>query len=508
MLAVPSQAALFPGPLTELPLYDLVASDGTLKVSPRTREGHDLVVDLLSRLGLLTHSAARRPVGSDADVLDDAFEVAAVNDPERPATANPVPPGDSTEETSSTPRRSKLLSEMVALNLKNLGRGKPKASSPVGPRRYILDLVMAAIGDKPMSDVSTDDADTVADLLEAWPRNLANHPELKGLSPKRVVARARMLKLPIIQRSTQKKHLQAIMAFFNWAVEAKEIEANPFRFIEGSRYRDDGAPKKERFSPQDLEAIFHRTHVARFTEPHKFWVPLIGLFSAMRVNEICQLFAADVQTETVVDPDGHRHEIAFFNISDAREGQSVKSVHSRRLIPIHSTLIKLGFLQYVADVRASGSVHLFPGLTWGQGGPGRVVSRWFNKHLRKRCGVLDKTKSLHSLRHTVTTHADRARVPDSIIRTINGHSPGEGVDRKTYVARGNLWECRNALESLPYPALDLEPYTPGRFAAYLQHTFAQYDQAIRLRSEDKPVVRKKGRPPTTRFTLAPIAPSG
>jgi hypothetical protein len=44
---------------------------------------------------------------------------------------------------------------------------------------------------------------------------------------------------------------------------------------------------------------------------------------------------------------------------------------------------------------------------------------------------------------------ERRNVPESIICAVNGHSPGEGVDKKTYVATAMVLECRDVLASLP-----------------------------------------------------------
>jgi integrase len=45
------------------------------------------------------------------------------------------------------------------------------------------------------------------------------------------------------------------------------------------------------------------------------WVPLIGLYSGMRANEICQLTAADI---------GQDAGIPFFNVREG-DGKSVKT---------------------------------------------------------------------------------------------------------------------------------------------------------------------------------------
>lgn len=537
-------------------LYDLVATRDGFRVSPTCPDGHVLVMELIERLGLLDRMQARagRPgtvdrgfmldrattairfslspplltetsprqertwastpvpappppsrslTGQEANtvpILDPA--VAAFVPALPPATTSPVAAqvGIQTQAQTATeltpPASGRLLSEMMALNLANLARGPKKATPTTRDRRYILDLLLDVLGDKLMADITGEDANAMADVLASWPRYRANHPELAGLPARQVAAIAKKRKLPVIQRGTQFKHIVNLSAFFNWCVKTGVIQANPFRYVDTSRYRERVPKKRDIFSAQDLQAIFAPKHVNRYTEPHKYWVPLIALFTGMRVNEVAQLYVDDVQTDTELDDEGVEHTIRYFDITPFREGQSIKTDYSMRRIPVHASLLDLGFEKYVADVRAAGSELLFPGLGWPEGGPGRTISRWFNKHhLRNACGIRSEKKSLHCFRHTLTTRCERARVPTSVIQTINGHSDGKGVDARTYVARGSLLECKRAMEQLEYPPLDLVPYVPERFAAYLTQAAAQTAHAERLGEEGKPVVSRKGRRP-------------
>ena len=526
-------------------LYDLVATRDGFRVSPTCPDGHVLVMELIERLGLLdrmepsgrsgsvdrsfmlgrassaillpvpavaqadvprawpaVHSAAPAPTPTPPPVVppaDPRPNTAPFSEPvPGPLPSNPAAAPMETRQSTEPvgPHDGKRLSQMMALNLANLARGPKKATPATRDRRYILDLLLDVLGDKLMADITAEDANTMADVLASWPRYRANHPELADLPARQVAAIAKRKKLPVIQRSTQGKHLMALNAFFNWAVTAGAMPENPFHYVDNARYRDKIPKKRDIFSAQDLQAIFAPQHVSRYTEPHKYWVPLISLFTGMRVNEISQLYVDDIQTDTVTDEEGVEHAILYFDITPFREGQSIKTVYSVRRMPVPARLLELGFERYVADVRASGAEHLFPGLEWPEGGPGRTTSRWFNKHhLRNACGITSAKKSLHCFRHTLTTRCDRAHVPKSVIQTINGHSDGQGVDARTYVARGSLLECKRALDGVTYPPLDLVPYVSERFAAYLAQAAAQAAHAERLGKEGKPVISKRGRRP-------------
>lgn len=513
-------------------LYDLVATRDGLRLSPTCEEGHRLVVELVERLGLGGAIQPRHatksskgdwngvvlPIlqpstwcksGADARVANDvpaatrhSATIAAEPEPNTVPISNPPPlaPIDAEpqpEVSALTSPHGKLLSEMVTLNLANLARGPKKATPATRDRRYILNLLLDVLGDKPVSEVTAEDAHAMADVLASWPRYLAHYPELNGLPARQIAAITKKKKLQTIQRSTQHKHVMGLNAFFNWCVEAGSLAENPFHYVDGSRYRDTVPKKRDIFSAQDLQEIFAPKHLQRHSEPHKYWAPLIALFTGMRVNEIAQLYLDDIQSDTEMDEEGREHAILYFDISPFREGQSVKTGYSVRRVPVPQQLLELGFERYLADVRASGSDRLFPGLSWREeGGPGRAISRWFNKHhLRGACRIVSEKKSLHCFRHTLTTRCERAHVPKSIIQTINGHSDGQGVDSRSYVARGSLLECRRVLDRLDYPPLELVPYASERFASYLAQAAAQVAHAERLGKEGKPVVSRKGRRP-------------
>ena len=95
----------------------------------------------------------------------------------------------------------------------------------------------------------------------------------------------------------------------------------------------------------------------------KYWVPLIALFSGMRLGEIIQLQVADVKRLDGID---------YFDVTpvaidltddeadDEEEEKSLKTASSRRGIAIHQTLFELGFGDFLDFRRASGEKRLFP----------------------------------------------------------------------------------------------------------------------------------------------------
>src|SRR3546814_12051732 len=77
------------------------------------------------------------------------------------------------------------------------------------------------------------------------------------------------------------------------------------------------------------------------------------LLSGARPNEICQLRTSDIKRT--------KAGVWYMDVDDAGEGNSVKTEASRRRIPIHSELVRIGLLRFVNDrCKAGAEARLFP----------------------------------------------------------------------------------------------------------------------------------------------------
>jgi integrase len=165
--------------------------------------------------------------------------------------------------------------------------------------------------------------------------------------------------------------------------------------------------------------------------------------------------------------------------------RQTKNTASRRFVPLHPELIRLGFLDYIGDVKKARFEHVFPGLTWGTSGPGDSVGDWFNlTYLRKTCSIDDPTKVFHSFRHSFATAAERAGVPDGRIAQLTGHSTGSTVLRKHYIHTAELPHRLSDISKVTFPEVQLAPRKPGFFEPYLQRQRAVEDRAKRAPGTD------------------------
>jgi integrase len=174
-----------------------------------------------------------------------------------------------------------------------------------------------------------------------------------------------------------------------------------------------------------------------------YWIPLIGLYTGARIGELAQLRVMDVE-------DVHG-KVPLFSLTDEGEGQSLKTKAGRRKVPIHSELIRLGFLDYVDALQKRGELNLWPSLTSRKAKPGDYFGRWFSEY-RKKLGF-GEYPDFHCLRHTVRSALAEAEVPEDTIDALVGHE-AKGTGRRVYTHRA-VATLQKAIEILHYPALSL-----------------------------------------------------
>ena len=112
--------------------------------------------------------------------------------------------------------------------------------------------------------------------------------------------------------------------------------------VKSSRRADE---ERSAFTPGDLKVIFLDDYTfLKHKRPDRFFIPLILLHTGARVGEVAQLGVNDVKKE-----DG----VWCFDVHPSDE-TSVKTKSSIRLVPIHSYLIKAGFIKYCEEIRKEG----------------------------------------------------------------------------------------------------------------------------------------------------------
>lgn len=114
--------------------------------------------------------------------------------------------------------------------------------------------------------------------------------------------------------------------------------------------------ERDILTSKELKKLFESKEYQ--TEIHKkaslYRVPLLGLLTGARQNELCQLYLDDI----VYD---ENNNIGYIDINQKAD-KTLKQTSHIRQVPIHQQLIRLGFLEYVDSIKSQGQLRLFPEL--------------------------------------------------------------------------------------------------------------------------------------------------
>lgn len=270
-------------------------------------------------------------------------------------------------------------------------------------------LCIAIIGDLPLNEIGDDQALTYVETLKKLPANINKMPAYRGKTIGDVIA----LNPPPMAIRSVNKNLERISSLFKFAMSKPKyaLHYNPFS---GRSLDESHTQQRAPFTVDELTRLFGAAEHAqgRYKTTYSYWLPLMGLLTGARLNELCQLHLSDFEVV------GGIHCI---NIRDAEDGQRVKNKSARRLVPIHDKLIEVGLVRYVERLRALGHERLFPALELTKDGYGKLPSRWFGR-FKERCGIVEKhTKVFHSFRHTFISSLLNSDVPETAIAPIVGH---------------------------------------------------------------------------------------
>lgn len=214
--------------------------------------------------------------------------------------------------------------------------------------------------------------------------------------------------------NTIRLHFKNIAAMFNWAADEKKATVgNPTKGL----MPPENDPKRDAFTPEELKRLFtsplYTGHwrADRRERPgsvlvrdFKYWFPLIGLHTGMRVEEIAKL-----RTEDVREVDG----VWCFDIKTA------KTKAGERQVPIHPRLITLGLLDQVKSVKHE---RLWPELKAdAEGDFSSKFCKWFPEY-RRMIGIDREGLVFHSFRHLFTSYLlNVVGVEERMVSFIVGH---------------------------------------------------------------------------------------
>ncbi|MFU2207715.1 DUF6538 domain-containing protein [Solidesulfovibrio sp. C21] len=189
------------------------------------------------------------------------------------------------------------------------------------------------------------------------------------------------------------------------------------------------------FTRDDINKIFSSEIYTNISCHHsyKYWVPLIGYFTGMRLEEICQLYIEDLIVE-----DG----LYCISVNDGKD-KRLKTPAANRMVPLHPVLIdKFKFHDFVSKQAQKGCGRIFSELKKQSGRYSHYVSRWFNSDFLVKIGVKTENskKVFHSFRHTFANYCKVGGIDEFKVREVLGHEvAGQSI---TYGRYGKKYSSR------------------------------------------------------------------
>jgi integrase len=317
---------------------------------------------------------------------------------------------------------------------------------------------LAMVGDRSLPTYSKSDSRAFKSTLLKLPANWNKYDALKGLTIHDAAIKAEELGLSPMSDSNVNKLLGFVGSFWSWAeVNIEGTPPNLFRGLKIKRKRT-ARDLRDPFSAEELKAIFSAPlytgcQSARGwrkrgdivpRDTGMFWVPIVSLFTGARLGEIVQLYVEDIREE---------NGIPFFDINDNGPDKRLKTAGSKRYIPIHPTLVELGFLDLVEHRRKSSGGRLFPDLKMGKDGYySSPFSKRFSNFL-ETVGVKHQKNAFHSFRHCFEDACREVGVSKEIMDRLQGHvEPGMSG---RYGRGFSLQRLQEAMVQVRYAELDL-----------------------------------------------------
>ncbi len=154
----------------------------------------------------------------------------------------------------------------------------------------MYDVLLELVGDRDIGVLTRADGLSCRGTLMNLPANFRKKKQYKGKTVKQVLT---MGSEDTLTAKTVNKYLVLLSSLFKWCVQNGMMASN---IAEGLSLPERTSAHEER-RPYDLDDI-KRIVVnlpIKPDEPEKYWIPLIAMFSGMRLDECCQLHVADLR---------------------------------------------------------------------------------------------------------------------------------------------------------------------------------------------------------------------
>jgi integrase len=347
---------------------------------------------------------------------------------------------------------------------------EPKAAKTLVRYKAAFGLLARFLGEQTlMRDVIKDQLIAYRDTLIRMPSNYSKRFSASETF-ENMTAETQRLGLPVLSFKTREIYISLLKRLFRWAAANDFIRKDISQGIKIGGEKTAGRKKRRSFTVAELNKIFsapvftgckddergYATPGSKIIKRSRYWLPLIALFTGMRMGEILQLRASHVRRS----PKGNH----FFYLTDLGEeedgeeviGMELKTFNSRREVPIHSVLINSGFLNFVVEKGERGDCELFPDVlpAVSDGKKSSTFSKRFSRFLGK-VGVKPQGNGncFHMFRHTMRDAIRNCLIPEEIADAVQGWARDQDVGRN-YGSGFEVDAIAEVWERLAYPGFE------------------------------------------------------
>ncbi len=248
-------------------------------------------------------------------------------------------------------------------------------------------------------------------LLSSLPKGFARLKQFKnisGLKPEDIKTDKALL-----DTTTLRNYIQTAESVLSHGVRNGYLDRNHAEGLKPPKKKH-ARDQRQIFDDSDLQRLFDADQYSKHSQPYQYWLPILGLYTGCRLEELCQLYVEDLkQTEK---------GIWYLDINSGKD-KKLKNEASDRAVPLHPVVVSLGFPEFAQKANEQGNERVFQELKKQSGSYGHYASRWFNR-FKEKAGI-DMTpnkKVFHSFRHSFTDMLYKEQVMETIIEELTGRA--------------------------------------------------------------------------------------
>jgi integrase len=337
----------------------------------------------------------------------------------------------------------------------------------VDRQRATMALVREIIGDGvPVDAIDYDACLRVRSILSRIP---ANRTKLYGTRPlDEAIERAAADNKPLLSPVTQQQYLAGLRDALELAVKKRLIPVNPAEGLKPIKRDTVTAGEKRRpFTLEQIKLFFqskfyldcakHPVPFAHDKSGWRFWLPLICLFMGMRPNEVAQMHLDDLKHTK--QGTWYLDVVATGDEDDSKlvgSAKTLKTATSRRKVPLHPELIKIGFLQFVQSrKKAVSNPRLFPALKPDKyGNHATYALKRFRDDYLPSAIKMQPRQSFYSFRHSWRDALRRIDAQPATLQTLGAWSQGK-LTSDDYGDKSDPDYQAKFMNEITFPELDL-----------------------------------------------------